>query len=71
MAPHIQPPPLDRAKARLDLLVDRLAKAKDTAEPMPIDAGHAAALYSLAWDAIEDLNELTRPPRMGAEKAGA
>ena len=55
---HVPPPPVARAKARLNLVLERLGQAKDCGpEPAPIHPPDAEALYGLVWSAIEDLEE--------------
>jgi hypothetical protein len=59
-APHVIAPPLPRAIARLDLVLGRLAKAKN-ADPMnvvPIATADAEALHAIVWAALEDLGAL-------------
>lgn len=46
-AKHVPAPPVDRAKARLSLVLERLSRAKDATEPEPIEPADAAALHGL------------------------
>ena len=55
---HVPATPLDRAKARIDLLLLRLGQAKDTASPVPIEAANAEALYYLLAAAADYLAEV-------------
>lgn len=60
MSDHVIPDPLSRARARLDLVLERLSAAKD-ANPKnfcPIEPADAEALYGLVFTAEEDLDEL-------------
>lgn len=66
MADHVFAPPIDRALARLDLIVSRLAAAKNAANPVPIGPADAEALYAVAFAASEDLCE-TRSVRAAEE----
>ena len=53
---HDRALPVDRAKVRLALILDRLAKAKDLGETQcPLEPADAEALYGLAWSAFEDM----------------
>ena len=52
--------PLSRASARLDLVLERLVRAKDATPEnfFPIEMADAEALFQLVWDAQEDLCEM-------------
>ena len=55
---------LARAEARLDLVLERLAAAKESSDRQnPIDTAHAEALFDLVWDAQEDIAAVLRPGR--------
>lgn len=49
---------VERAQARLHLLIGRLRAAKSAAGPVSIGAADAAALYDVAFAASEDLSGL-------------
>ncbi len=61
---HVPPEPVDRAKARLELVLSRLGQAKDQGNGQaPIEPAHAEALFGLVWASIEDLDEMGRTER--------
>ena len=55
---HVPPPPIERARASIEMALTRLDQAANTAEPVPIDSASSAALYDLLALAIEDLSEV-------------
>lgn len=51
-------PYIERTQARLELILSRLAQAKDGEDPIGLGQADAAALYGVASDAEEDLGRL-------------
>ncbi|MHB8799821.1 MAG: hypothetical protein ACYDBY_15275 [Thermoanaerobaculia bacterium] len=60
---------IERAQARIDLLLRSLRSAKAAAEPVPLSAADAAALYDVAFAATEDLSDFLVAQDAGREGA--
>lgn len=63
-------PHLERAQARIDLLLVRLGSAKDERDPVPLGTADAAALFDVASDAAEDLSGLLAALRGATAEVG-
>jgi len=60
---------IERAQARIDILLRSLSAAKPEADPVPLSAADAAALFDVAFAAGEDLSDLLIAQRDGGKGA--